>query len=94
MCPTLLDLPIVHVLRRLRLIGELQPSRAAEALADLRDLPVVRYRTTPRMWRSPRLSMPRSSRATAAWLQRMGTTQGSNWLNSVTHTEAPQSDPR
>jgi predicted nucleic acid-binding protein len=51
--PHLLDLEIVHVLRRLCLIGELQPSRAAEALADLSDAQLVRHPHqpyVPRIW--------------------------------------------
>ena len=51
--PQLLDLEIVHVLRRGCLIGKLQPSRAAEALADLSDLRLVRYPHQPyipRIW--------------------------------------------
>lgn len=52
--PHLLDLEIVHVLRRYCLIGELQPNRAAEALADLGDLRLVRHPHepyVPRIWR-------------------------------------------
>ena len=43
--PHLLDLEIVHVLRRGCLIGQLRPDRAAEALADLSDLRMVRHPT-------------------------------------------------
>jgi len=51
--PHLLDLEIVQVLRRGCLIRELSPHRAAEALADLRDLRIVRYPHepyVPRIW--------------------------------------------
>ena len=51
--PHLLDLEIVHVLRRGCLIGELQPDRAAQALAVLSDLPIVRHPHEPyvqRIW--------------------------------------------
>jgi predicted nucleic acid-binding protein len=51
--PHLLDLEIVHVLRRLCLIGELQPSRAAEALEDLSGQRLVRHPHQPyvqRIW--------------------------------------------
>lgn len=51
--PHLLDLEIVHVLRRACLTGALQPSRAAEALADLSGLRLVRHPHepyVPRIW--------------------------------------------
>lgn len=51
--PHLLDLEIVHVLRRYCLIGELRPNRAAEALTDLGDLRIVRHPHEPfvrRIW--------------------------------------------
>jgi predicted nucleic acid-binding protein len=51
--PHLLDLEILHVLRRLYLIGELQPDRAAQALAVLSDLRIVRHPHEPyipRIW--------------------------------------------
>ncbi|HUD98986.1 MAG TPA: type II toxin-antitoxin system VapC family toxin [Bryobacteraceae bacterium] len=51
--PHLLDLEIIHVLRRYCLIGQLQPNRAAEALVDLRDLRLVRHPHepyVPRIW--------------------------------------------
>ena len=51
--PHLLDLEIVHVLRRGCLIGQLRPDRAAEALADLSDLRMVRHPHepyVPRIW--------------------------------------------
>ncbi|MGA2191646.1 MAG: type II toxin-antitoxin system VapC family toxin, partial [Steroidobacteraceae bacterium] len=51
--PHLLDLEIVHVLRRGCLIGELQPGRAAQALAVLSDLRMVRHPHQPyvlRIW--------------------------------------------
>src|ERR1035441_2244666 len=56
--PHLLDLEIVHVLRRCCLIGELQPNRAAEALADLSDLRMVRHPPQPHV---PRLGQLRHS---------------------------------
>jgi predicted nucleic acid-binding protein len=51
--PHLLDLEIVQVLRRGCLIGGLQPHRAAEALADLDGLRIVRHPHephVPRIW--------------------------------------------
>ena len=51
--PHLLDLEIVHVLRRSCLIGEMQPDRAAQALAVLGDLRMVRHPHAPyvpRIW--------------------------------------------
>jgi predicted nucleic acid-binding protein len=51
--PHLLDLEIIQVLRRGCLIGELQPHRAAEALADLDGLRIVRHPHqpyVPRIW--------------------------------------------
>lgn len=51
--PHLLDLEIVHVLRRLYLLGELQPSRAAQALEVLSGLRMVRRPHepyAPRFW--------------------------------------------
>ncbi|MBK7973674.1 MAG: type II toxin-antitoxin system VapC family toxin [Deltaproteobacteria bacterium] len=41
--PHLLDLEVAQVLRRGERDGWLAPRRAAEALADLRDLDVIRY---------------------------------------------------
>ncbi len=41
--PHLIDLEVAQVLRRYSLSGDLEPSRAAEALADFRDLPIERY---------------------------------------------------
>ena len=41
--PHLLDLEIVQVLRRYALAGQLSAHRGGEALADLADLPIVRY---------------------------------------------------
>lgn len=41
--PHLLDLEVLHVLRRLVRRGNLTPSRAAEAVEDLLDLPLTRY---------------------------------------------------
>ena len=51
--PHLLDLEIVHVLRRSCMIGELQPNRAAQAIAVLSDLRMVRHPHephVPRIW--------------------------------------------
>jgi len=41
--PHLLDLEVLHVLRRFERRGVVQPSRAAEAVEDLLDLPLTRY---------------------------------------------------
>jgi len=41
--PHLLDLEVLHVLRRFERRGILRPSRAAEAVEDLLDLPLTRY---------------------------------------------------
>lgn len=93
--PHLLDLEIVHVLRRYCLVGELQPDRAEQALRYLGTLLMARYPQEPTspvsgncatvsgpmmlpMWRSPKLSNRRSSRATAAWLQPMDIAQKSS----------------
>ncbi len=51
--PHLLDLEIAQVLRRYCHIGDLEPERAEEALADLAALGVVRYPHDlflPRIW--------------------------------------------
>ncbi len=51
--PHLLDLEIVHVLRRGCMMGKLQPDRAALALAVLSDLRIVRHPHEPyipRIW--------------------------------------------
>ena len=51
--PHLLDLEIIHVLRRGCLIGELQPDRAAQALAVLSDMRILRHPHEPyvqRIW--------------------------------------------
>ena len=41
--PHLLDVEVLHVVRRLRAGGTLGERRARQALTDLADLPVVRY---------------------------------------------------
>jgi predicted nucleic acid-binding protein len=41
--PHLIDLEVAQVLRRYTLSGDLEPSRAAEALRDYLDLPIERY---------------------------------------------------
>ncbi len=41
--PHLLDVEVLHVVRRLCVSGTLGERRARQALADLADLPVVRY---------------------------------------------------
>lgn len=41
--PHLLDVEVLHVVRRLRAGGTLGERRAAQVLADLSDLPLVRY---------------------------------------------------
>ena len=51
--PHLLDVEVAQVLRRHTLAGELSAARAQEALADLADLPLVRYAHTQllsRVW--------------------------------------------
>jgi predicted nucleic acid-binding protein len=51
--PHLLDVEVAQVLRRHTLAGELSSARAQEALADLADLPLVRYAHThllARVW--------------------------------------------
>jgi predicted nucleic acid-binding protein len=51
--PHLLDVEVAQVIRRFSLAGTLGPERAREALADLVDLPVVRYPhdvLLPRVW--------------------------------------------
>lgn len=51
--PHLLDLEVTQVLRRLCASGELDPSRAHQALDDLAVLPLIRYRHDlflPRIW--------------------------------------------
>lgn len=84
--PYLLDLEVVHVLRRGCLIGELRPSRAAEALAVLSDLRLVRHPYepyVPRIWRR-RASAPGAEGTPAAGL----------WPVSISLTEnAAGADP-
>lgn len=41
--PHLIDIEILHALQRLTATGELSDERATDALADFRDLPLVRY---------------------------------------------------
>jgi predicted nucleic acid-binding protein len=41
--PHLLDVEVVHVLRRLSLSGKIQERRAQQVLTDLADLPLIRY---------------------------------------------------
>jgi predicted nucleic acid-binding protein len=41
--PHLIDIELLHVLRRLNALGELSDERAAAARADYRDLALVRY---------------------------------------------------
>ena len=51
--PHLLDLEVLQVLRRYASTGDLEPTRAEEALEDLSDLPIVRYPHQPfaeRIW--------------------------------------------
>lgn len=51
--PHLLDLEVAQVLRRYVLGGEVDPGRAALALNDLADLPLIRYPhdlLLPRIW--------------------------------------------
>jgi predicted nucleic acid-binding protein len=51
--PHLVDVEVAHVLRRYCASGDLTPARAAEAVADLADLPITRHEHVlllPRMW--------------------------------------------
>jgi predicted nucleic acid-binding protein len=51
--PELLDVEVLHVLRRYQRAGEISSVRARCALADLADLPLQRYTHVPflpRMW--------------------------------------------
>jgi predicted nucleic acid-binding protein len=51
--PHLLDVEVAQVLRRYHLAGDLGTGRARQALADLADLPVIRYPhdvLLPRVW--------------------------------------------
>ena len=41
--PHLVDIEVLHSLRRLNAVGELSDERAADAVADFRDLALVRY---------------------------------------------------
>jgi predicted nucleic acid-binding protein len=41
--PHLIDIEVLHALRRLNAVGELSNERASDARADFRDLPLVRY---------------------------------------------------
>ena len=41
--PHLIDLEVAQVLRRYTMSGDLEPTRAAEALQDFLDLPIERY---------------------------------------------------
>jgi predicted nucleic acid-binding protein len=52
--PHLIDVEVAHVLRRYESTGDLTPSRAAEAVEDLRELPITRHEHAlllPRIWR-------------------------------------------
>jgi predicted nucleic acid-binding protein len=51
--PHLMDIEVAHVLRRYAAAGEMTPARAAEAVEDLKDLPITRHEHTmflPRIW--------------------------------------------
>ena len=51
--PYLIDVEVLHVLRRLNALGELTGERAADARMDFRELAVVRYPHAPlsdRIW--------------------------------------------
>ena len=51
--PHLLDVEVAQVLRRYGASGDLTPGRAAEAIADLADLPITRHEHVlllPRIW--------------------------------------------
>lgn len=41
--PHLIDVEVLHALRRLNALGELSEERASDALADFRDLALIRY---------------------------------------------------
>ena len=41
--PHLVDIEVLHALRRLNVLGELSDERAADARTDFRDLAIVRY---------------------------------------------------
>ena len=51
--PHLLDIEVLHALRRYSLNGQLSPDRAADAVRDLMDLDLTRYShdvLVPRIW--------------------------------------------
>jgi predicted nucleic acid-binding protein len=51
--PHLLDVEVAHVIRRYSALGEIDAERGREALTDLGDLPLRRYRhdfLLPRVW--------------------------------------------
>ena len=51
--PQLIDVEIAQVLRRYEAAGQLDESRAREALTDLADMPITRYQHVvflPRIW--------------------------------------------
>jgi predicted nucleic acid-binding protein len=51
--PHLLDLEVAQVLRRYSASGQMDPERGRQALADLTDLPIIRYPHDlflPRIW--------------------------------------------
>ena len=48
--PHLLDLEVTQVLRRYVRSGDLSAERAAQALEDLMDLPLIRYPHQPFLW--------------------------------------------
>lgn len=51
--PHLIDVEVLHALRRLNILGKLSDERAADARADYRDLALVRYPHTAlsdRIW--------------------------------------------
>jgi len=51
--PHLVDVEVAHVLRRYAAAGDLTANRAAEAIADLADLPIARHEHVlllPRIW--------------------------------------------
>ena len=50
--PQLLDVEVLHVLRRLCLGKVVSERRAAQALADLAELPVIRYSHEELIWRA------------------------------------------
>ena len=63
--PELLDIEVLHALRRLAASGDATAERANEAVTDLRDLPIERYPhavLVPHIWRLATISPPTTPR--------------------------------